>query len=144
MESVRNLDGVGQIAVLGSIVTAKPSPKDIDVLVMVDDHTDLVPLATYSRQLKGYTQSINKGTDVFLSNQQGKYIGRVCRWKICHPGVRVACNALHCGLRPYLNDDLSVVKLSVELVHHPPVTLWPVVEIRCPLPEDFREWISQF
>jgi len=44
--AVRQITGVRRIAVLGSIVTAKPNPKDIDVLVVVADDADLTALAT--------------------------------------------------------------------------------------------------
>ena len=49
--SVRQMPGVKSIAVLGSIATTKPDPKDIDVLVVVADDADLAPLATASRRL---------------------------------------------------------------------------------------------
>ena len=49
--SARQIGGVRRIAVLGSIVTTKPDPKDIDVLVAVADDADLTPLATCSRRL---------------------------------------------------------------------------------------------
>ena len=52
--AVRQIAGVRRIAVLGSIVTAKPDPKDIDVLVVVADDADLAPLATCSRRLQGH------------------------------------------------------------------------------------------
>jgi predicted nucleotidyltransferase len=39
--SVRKVPGVKSIAVLGSIVTTKPDPKDIDVLVVVADDADV-------------------------------------------------------------------------------------------------------
>jgi predicted nucleotidyltransferase len=45
--------GVRRIAVLGSIVTTKPNPKDIDVLVVVADDADLAPLAACARRLQG-------------------------------------------------------------------------------------------
>lgn len=143
LESVRKLEGIRRISVLGSIVTAKPNPKDIDVLVVVADQIDLAPLATYSRQLKGRVQSINRGADVFLADERGNYIGRICHWKNCRPGIRMACKALNCGRRPYLYDDLAVVKLNEELVQHPPLTLWPGLEVRCPLPEDVEDWIAK-
>ena len=143
MVLARKLEGIRRISVLGSIVTAKPNPKDIDILVVGADHTDLAPLAACSRQLKGVVQSINRGADVFLANEQDNYIGRICHWKDCRPGIRLACKALNCGRRPYLYDDFGVVKLNEELVQHPPLTLWPSLEVRCPLPEDVEDWIAK-
>lgn len=62
--SVRQMAGVRRIALLGSIVTTKPDPKDIDVLVVVADDADLAPLATCARRLQGRAQSFNRGADV--------------------------------------------------------------------------------
>jgi predicted nucleotidyltransferase len=65
--SARQIAGVRRIAVLGSIVTTKPDPKDIDVLVVVADDADLAPLAKCSRRLQGHAQGFNRGADVFLA-----------------------------------------------------------------------------
>jgi predicted nucleotidyltransferase len=140
--SVRQIPGVCRIAVLGSIVTTKPDPKDIDVLVVVADDADLAPLATCSRRLKGHAQSVNRGADVFLADERGRYIGRVCHWKDCRPGVRQSCDALHCARRPYLHDDLAAIRLNSAVILSPPVTLWPHVERRDQLPSDVEEMVA--
>ena len=140
--SARQIAGVRRIAILGSIVTAKPDPKDIDVLVVVADDADLAPLATCSRRLQGYAQSVNRGADVFLADERGTYIGRTCHWKDCRPGVRRSCDALHCGRRPYLHDDLDAITLNSRLVLSLPVTLWPNVERHGQLPLDVEEVVA--
>jgi predicted nucleotidyltransferase len=140
--SVRQMSGVQRIAILGSIVTTKPDPKDIDVLVVVADDADLAPLAMCARRLQGHAQSFNRGADVFLADQRGTYIGRTCHWKDCRPGVRRSCDALHCGRRPYLHDDLDAITLNSTLVHAPPVTVWPYVERRGQLPADVDEVVA--
>lgn len=137
--SVRQIAGVRRIALLGSIVTAKPDPKDVDLLVVVADDADLAPLATASRRLQGHAQSFNRGADVFLADERGRYIGRTCHWRDCRPGVRRSCDALHCGQRPYLHDDLEAIRLNSSLVLSPPVTLWPSIERRGHLPPDVEE-----
>ena len=109
------------------------------MLVVVADDADLSPLATASRRLQGHAQSFNRGADVFLADERGMYIGRTCRWKDCRPGVRQSCDALHCGQRPYLHDDLDAIRLNASLVLSPPVTLWPRVERRGQLPPDVEE-----
>ena len=144
VRSVRDIPGVKSIAVLGSIVTTKPNPKDIDVLVVIADDADLRPLATASRRLQGHAQSFNRGADVFLANERGTYIGRTCHWRDCRPGVRQSCDALHCGRRPYLHDDLDAIRLNSSLVVSPPVTLWPHVERRGQLPPDVEEIVAAF
>ena len=69
--SVREIPGVRRIAILGSIVTDKPDPKDIDLLVVVADDADLAPVATCARRLQGHAQSFNRGADVFLADERG-------------------------------------------------------------------------
>ena len=140
--SARQIAGIRRIALLGSIVTAKPDPKDIDVLVVVADDADLAPLATCARRLQGHAQSFNRGADVFLANEQGGYIGRTCHWRDCRPGVRLSCDALHCGRRPHLHDDLDAITLTSTLLLSPPITLWPRVERRGKLPADVEEVVA--
>jgi hypothetical protein len=134
------LPGVLRIAILGSLTTKKEDPKDIDILVTVRDECDLVPLATLSRKLIGRMQSLSHGADVFLANPAGEYIGRICIWKTCAPGVRVGCDALNCGRRPHLHDDFLSVELSEKIIATPPLELWPQITVRCePLPTDLKE-----
>jgi predicted nucleotidyltransferase len=140
--SVREVAGVRRVALLGSIATTKPDPKDIDVLIVVADDADLAPLATCARRLQGHAQSFNRGADVFLANEQGTYIGRTCHWRDCRSGVRRSCDALHCGRRPYLHDDLDAITLNSTLVLCPPITLWPRVERRGKLPPDVEEMVA--
>jgi predicted nucleotidyltransferase len=140
--SVRGIAGVRRIAVLGSMVTSKVDPKDIDVLVVVTDDADLSQLATAARRLQGHAQAFNRGADVFLADERGTYIGRTCHWRDCRSGVRQSCDALHCGRRPFLHDDLDTITLNVTLVLSPPVTLWPFVERRGVLPADVEEVVA--
>ncbi len=42
-EAVR-VAGVTRVALVGSITTTKPDPKDVDLLVTVEDTADLAPL----------------------------------------------------------------------------------------------------
>jgi len=95
---------------------------------------DLTELARAGRRLKGSAQTINLGADIFLADETGRYLGRICHYRECHP--RVACLAQHCGLRDHLNDDLHVVTLSKELLAAPPIDLWPNVVRRLTAPPD--------
>jgi hypothetical protein len=133
--------GVLRIALVGSLTTGKPNPKDADVLVTVTEEAELAPLAQAGRRLKGAAQSLNLGGDIFLANAQEEYIGRTCHWKRCGPGIRVACQAEHCGRRPFLYDDLQVLRLDPALIEHPPVVLWPSVVRRGPLPPDVEKLV---
>jgi hypothetical protein len=134
VRAARSLPGVYRIALLGSLATDKPVPKDADVIVTIDATMDLDPLARLGRRLKGTAQTINLGADIFLADQADSYMGRICHYRECHP--RVACRALSCGQRQHLNDDLQIVTLSPALVCAPPIDLWPRIVARCAVPVD--------
>ena len=124
--------GVQRISLLGSLATAKAIPKDVDLLVTIDVAMELTELACIGRQLMGSAQTINLGADIFLADATGRYLGRICRYRECHPRVR--CLAQHCGQKDHLNDDLHVVTLSRELIISPSVDLWPKVARRVAVP----------
>jgi hypothetical protein len=126
--------GVLRIALVGSLTTAKPLPKDADVLVTIEDGLDLGLLARAARRLKGTAQQMNLAADIFLADARQRYLGRICGYRKCHP--RVACRAQRCGERAHLNDDLHVVTLDHALIASPPVELWPQIRRRAPVPPD--------
>jgi len=136
VRAARFSPGVRRIALLGSLATEKPIPKDADVLVSIDPGLDLDALATLGRRLKGGAQTINLGADIFLCGADGAYLGRVCHYRECH--WRVACQAPHCGQRQHLCDDFQVVTLSGAVIAAPPIDLWPHVAARCPVPADVQ------
>ena len=107
-------------------------PKDADLLVTVSDDADLSSLARFACRLQGRTQALNRGADVFLLNANGRYLGRTCRWKDCRPGVRQSCDALHCGRRPFLHDDLESITLTNDVTATPPLELFPRITARVP------------
>jgi hypothetical protein len=136
VRAARRLPGVTRIALIGSLAADKPEPKDTDLLVTVTDEADLAPLATLGRKLNGHCASFGRAGDVFLAGPSGRYLGRTCPWKRCGPGIRIRCDALHCGRRPYLHDDLETIRLEEDLVRAPPIKLWPQIVCRVPVPED--------
>ena len=137
VRAARACPGVLRIALVGSLVTSKAIPKDADVVVTINGSMDLGELARAGRRLKGSAQTINLGADIFLADTTGRYLGRVCHYRECHP--RAACLAQHCGRREHLNDDLHIVTLSKELLVSPPVELWPNVIRRRTVPADVEE-----
>src|ERR1043166_2112882 len=131
----RRTPGVLRIAILGSLLTTKPRPKDVDVLVTIADGLDLGGLARLGRRLKGSAQAkLNSGADVFLADSSGRYLGRVCHYRECRP--RVLCHARHCGAIAHLADDLDVVELSTEVLAAPPLELFPEIVARVAVPDD--------
>jgi predicted nucleotidyltransferase len=143
VQAASRIPGVTRMALIGSLTTDKVDPKDADVLVNVTDHADLKEVATLGRKLQGHAQSFGRSGEVFLADEQHHYLGRTCPWKQCGPGVRASCDALHCGQRPYLHDDLGEIKLPEALVSKPPLELWPEVVARVPLPEDVVEKVTR-
>jgi len=141
--------GVRRVALLGSLATPKPVPKDADILVTLDPGLDLSELAPIGRRLKGRGQQINLGADIFLCETDGCYIGRICGFRECH--YRAACEAQTCGGRDHLNDDLHLVTLAAGLIAAPPFDLWPTVIRRGTAPPDVEQllltpleaWISR-
>ena len=133
------LPGVSRIALIGSLTTPKPAPKDTDLLLTITEEVDLEKLATLGRKLSGGAQSFNCGADIFLADPAGNYLGRTCHWKDCRPFIRMSCDALHCGRRPYLHDDLKDITLIQELISAPPLELWPQLVIRVNLPVDVEQ-----
>ena len=133
--AARRTPGVLRIAMLGSLLTAKPRPKDADVLVTIADGVRLGALGKLGRRLKGSAQGkLNAGADVFLANQSAQYIGRICHYRQCRP--RVLCRARHCGAVPHLADDLDMVNLPPELVVSPPLEVFPEIIARVSIPSD--------
>ena len=143
VQSVLKLNGVTRIAMIGSLTTNKPDPKDADILISVKDDLDLSRLARLSRSLQGRAQSLNRGGEVFLANQDDQYIGRICPWKDCGPGIRASCDTLHCGIRKYLHDDFDAIRLSDDLVKHPPIVIWPKFSARVIVPEDLSKALAK-
>jgi hypothetical protein len=141
VKSASCLPGVKRIALIGSLTTPQPSPKDIDLLVTVTDDMDLAPLAKAARQLNGRAMQTgrSRGGDVFLADVSGKHLGRTCPWKECGPGIRQSCDALHCGQRHYLHDDLRAITFDPALIQAPPIELWPAVVPRVEVPADVEE-----
>jgi predicted nucleotidyltransferase len=144
IDRVAAMPGIKHIAIIGSLTTTKADPKDADILVTVEDDADLTALAAASRRLKGLAQSKNKGADIFLANPSGQYIGRICHWRECGPGIRASCDALHCGRRHYLHDDFNDIRLSTTAVTEPTVEVWPKVICRQNVPGDLQSYLSRF
>lgn len=114
---------VHRIALLGSLLSEKSRPKDVDLLVTVDREADLVGLARLGRRLQGKAQQINSTADVFLCDADLRYLGRICHFKECYPRVR--CLARHCGTKPGLADDLDAIMLPSDVLKEPPLVLHP-------------------
>lgn len=134
VRDARTCPNVLRIALLGSLSTAKPIPKDVDVLVTLADHDDLTALAQVSRRLRGGANTVNLGADIFLCDADGRYLGRLCRYRECHP--RMACDGRLCATGRRLNDDFHLVTLDRSLTLAPPIDLWPTVERRTAVPDD--------
>ena len=143
VQVAKNIPAVTRIALFGSLAADKEDPKDVDLLVAIADDADLSPLAKAARRLQGRAQSLNRGGEVFLTDSHGKYLGRICQWKNCGPGYRVSCDALNCGQRPHLHDDLGAIQLSETLIETPPIEIWPRYFERVKVPSDLKHAINK-
>ena len=138
VRGVRACPGIARIGLVGSVVTPKPRPKDIDLLVSATPDLEMPRLAKLGRHLKGSAQArLTSGADVFLADPSGRYLGRICHYRECHP--RVLCRARRCGAVPHLADDLDVVSISTDLIATPPIELWPEVIVRVDVPDDVEQ-----
>jgi len=135
------ISGVKRIALFGSLTTSRADPKDIDLLLTVENDADLAPMATAGRKLQGRVTTLTHGSygaDLFLTTPRHRYIGRLCQHKECGDWRR-NCPATHCGARPYLRDDLQVVRLERALIVAPPLELWPEVIAHVTIPQDVEQ-----
>ncbi len=138
VEQAQKLPGIERIALIGSLCTNKPNPKDVDLLVTIQPGIDIIPLATLGRKLAGKTQQKNHGADVFLV-EDGKFIGRTCHFRECHP--RVHC---YCAFgRPYVCAIGPDFLLPDTVVKNPPLVLWPSLIVSPNLPEDVKEILCE-
>ena len=137
IHSASKLEGVRRIALIGSLTTGKPKPKDLDLLITIEATVNMAELAAIGRKAKGRLQSQNSGADIFLCNEAGEYLGRTCSYRECH--VRMACRGMQCRPGSHLCDDLEVVTLSPDLIRDPPCILWPAITYREPIPKDVKE-----
>jgi hypothetical protein len=133
VRSIRGLEGVERIALIGSLCTAKPEPKDIDFLLRLRPGLDLKKLAKSARRLQSLSMQMGSGADIFL-HEEGRYIGRICGYRECFPRVR--CLADHCTLRPHLNDDLRNLTLEDRWMADPPLIVWPEWKAEPGVPAD--------
>jgi len=144
IERIVGMPGVRRIAMLGSLLSSKANPKDVDLLLTVDDEVDLTSLAKSAGRLKGIAQSKNRGADVFLANSAGQYIGRICHWSRCGPQFRATCDATNCGAREYLHDDFDDINLDPLVVKKPPLEIWPSVVHRQSIARDLLPFLARF
>ncbi len=139
-ERAKTTRGVSRVALIGSILTEKESPKDIDFLLTVSADADYRQIAYIGRKLKGALQAQNLGADIFLANPEHEYIGRTCSHRECH--YRAGCGGLNCRPNSWIKTDLHLIKLDRGLVARPPLTIWPSVESLTELPSDMETMVS--
>ena len=129
VRAARICPGVLRIALMGSLVTNKPIPKDADVLVTIDDTTDLTGLARAASAPQGV-----------CSNHQPSSLMRLGVTSDAFASIASAIRAWHAS--PSIADAAPtstmthVVTLSKELLAAPPIDLWPDVVPRVKVPPD--------
>lgn len=142
LPSLKAINCIKEIGLTGSMTTPKREPRDIDIVVSTVPGSDLSQLATIYRKISGRLQSMDRGIDIFIF-EKNSYIDRPCRYRECAPGIRQSCTANHCGLRPYLCDDLSVIELCPTTLTRLPVRLHPAGWCMEDVPEDVKEFVRR-
>lgn len=142
LPSLRALEYVERIGLTGSITTTKVEPKDIDMVVCTVAGSEISVLATIYRKMLGRLQSAGRGIDIFIF-EKGTYVGRPCQHRECAPGIRLSCKADHCGVRPYLCDDLKAVRLDSTTLTRLPVQLHPCGWYLDSVPQDVKDFVKQ-
>jgi hypothetical protein len=132
-----------RIALIGSITTTKPKPRDVDVIVTISEDLSIQSLAALGRKLLGKQVSVGdaSGADVFLATQDHDYLGRTCSYRECHPRVR--CRGTQYN-GSYINNDFQVLRLKKELIQSPPVEVFPEVLVRKSLPDDLQAALEKY
>jgi predicted nucleotidyltransferase len=112
--------GVEEIAAFGSYVTAKPEPKDLDLMVFISAQADIPRLAKCARRLT----PIYHGWEVFLFEADTRrYLGRVCVRKQC-PARSIDCAMPGCGAIPLVRIIPDFVFDPAQAFAHRPKVLW--------------------
>ena len=138
VEKASTIDAVQQIALIGSICTGKKNPKDIDLLLTLTPGANIAPLSRLKRQMQGRIQRGLLGADVFLM-EEGKYLGRPCRYREPHPRVVCAHDGLMCSLeRSFLCNTSAAFNLEKKLLVSPPIILFPKFRASVEVPADIR------
>jgi len=140
LPAIKAVPGVEFIGLIGSITRESPNPKDIDYVLCVMPSTDLSELGKIFRKISGRMTQIGKGADMFVfDSENGEYLGRICSYRDCRPGIR-RCDADHCGMRAYLKDDLSTIRLPAFVRKKVPVELYPKLRYNPPdAPDDLKQ-----
>lgn len=119
-EEASRVQGVEEIAAFGSYVTAKPEPKDLDLMVFISDQVNIPRLAKCARRLS----PIYHGWEVFLFEANTRrHLGRVCVRKQC-PARSVDCAAPGCGAIPLVRVVPGFTFDPARAFVHRPQVLW--------------------
>ena len=147
LDEVKQFKEVRQVALIGSICTNKPNPKDIDLLISIKPKTDLKKLATLRRKTQGRIGQGLLGTDMFIV-EDGRYLGRLCRYR--EPWPRVVCcndNLICDRTRNYLCNTSNNFSIDKSIINNPPITIYPKFSTTIEIPNDvgkvLHPYISQ-
>lgn len=116
---VRDFDGVIEVALFGSAASDKSNPQDFDLMVFIKD-ISCIPYISKSIRMTTY---IFHAHDVFIFDEERKYLGRICQRSVC-PATSVECYAKDCGKIKYLKQLERFVFDETKAFKIRPVTIW--------------------
>ena len=91
------LQGVLEIAIVGSVAGGDPHPNDLDISLVADNLDELVQISKCARQMSKYYH----GWEVFLFDKNLMPLGRICHRRQC-PSQSIDCCVPGCGNPPHL------------------------------------------
>jgi len=94
---IRELPGVEEVALAGSVASDDKYPRDCDIAVVISDFSDIDKIAKAARQMS----SVFQNWDVFVFDPHRNYRGQICYRKDC-PGTSVDCYVPGCGDIPHI------------------------------------------
>lgn len=99
---VRDFDGVIEVALFVSAASDKSNPQDFDLMVFIKDTSCISHISKSIRK----TTYIFHAHDVFIFDEEKKYLGRICQRSVC-PATSVECHVKDCGKIKYLKQLAS-------------------------------------
>src|SRR5438045_105233 len=79
---VAHLENVLEVAIFASVAGGDPYPSDIDVTIFLNSLETMAPIAKAKRK----ADALMNGFDLFVFDQDRKFIGNVCQRKECGSG----------------------------------------------------------
>jgi hypothetical protein len=103
-KSTKVFPSVLEVAVFASVAGGDLYPTDVDLALFLSSFDDITQIAKIKRQL----QSQTGGLDIFIFEQDRKFLGNLCSYRQC-PAQSRDCNRPGCGTIPFIEKREGLV-----------------------------------